>query len=70
MFAIIETGGKQYTVKENSIIHVEKLSAEEGEAAGSRGGKDCHRTRNLCYRLPKRIQSPYQCQPEQSSYLL
>ena len=32
MFAIIETGGKQYTVEEGSVIHVEKLSVEEGEA--------------------------------------
>ena len=31
MFAIIETGGKQYTVEEGSVIHVEKLPFEEGE---------------------------------------
>ena len=30
MFAIIETGGKQYKVSEDSIIFVEKLEAEEG----------------------------------------
>lgn len=29
MYAIIETGGKQYTVKEKDIIYVEKLDAEE-----------------------------------------
>lgn len=29
MFAVIETGGKQYLVKEGSIIKVEKLEAEE-----------------------------------------
>jgi large subunit ribosomal protein L21 len=30
MYAIIETGGKQYKVSENEIIKVEKLDAEEG----------------------------------------
>ena len=30
MYAIIATGGKQYTVKEGDIIRVEKLDAEEG----------------------------------------
>ena len=30
MYAIIETGGKQYKVKEGDIITVEKLSVEEG----------------------------------------
>ncbi len=30
MFAIIETGGKQYKVNEQDIIFVEKLNAEEG----------------------------------------
>ena len=30
MFAIIETGGKQYKVSEGDIIRVEKLEAEEG----------------------------------------
>lgn len=30
MHAIIETGGKQYTVREGDIIYVEKLPAEEG----------------------------------------
>lgn len=29
MFAVIETGGKQYLVKEGSIIQVEKLEVEE-----------------------------------------
>lgn len=29
MFAVIETGGKQYLVKEGSIIKVEKLETEE-----------------------------------------
>lgn len=32
MFAIIETGGKQYTVEEGSVIFVEKLPVEEGES--------------------------------------
>ncbi len=31
MKAIIETGGKQYTVAENDIIFVEKLDVEEGK---------------------------------------
>ncbi|MBI4122190.1 MAG: 50S ribosomal protein L21 [Parcubacteria group bacterium] len=29
-FAIIKTGGKQYTVKEGSILDVEKLEVEDG----------------------------------------
>ena len=31
MYAIIETGGKQYKVSEGDIIFAEKLNAEEGE---------------------------------------
>jgi len=31
VFAIIETGGKQYKVNEGDVIFVEKLAAEEGE---------------------------------------
>jgi len=31
MFAVIETGGKQYIVKEGDVIKVEKLPTEEGE---------------------------------------
>jgi large subunit ribosomal protein L21 len=31
MFAIIETGGKQYKVNEGDIIFVEKLDTAEGE---------------------------------------
>ena len=30
MYAVIETGGKQYKVSEGDIIFVEKLGAEEG----------------------------------------
>ncbi len=30
MFAIVETGGKQYKVSEGDIIFVEKLGVEEG----------------------------------------
>ena len=30
MFALIETGGKQYKVEEGNIIFVEKLDVEEG----------------------------------------
>lgn len=32
MYAIIETGGKQYKVSEGDTIFVEKLGVEEGEA--------------------------------------
>lgn len=32
MFAIVKTGGKQFTVKPGDIIKVEKLEAEEGAA--------------------------------------
>ncbi|MFB6225809.1 MAG: 50S ribosomal protein L21 [Candidatus Paceibacteria bacterium] len=31
MFAVIETGGKQYQVQEGDQLKVEKLDAEEGE---------------------------------------
>ena len=31
MFAIIETGGKQYRVQENDFVFVEKLEAAEGD---------------------------------------
>lgn len=31
MYAIVETGGKQYRVQEGDIINVEKLDAAEGE---------------------------------------
>ena len=30
MFAVIRTGGKQYRVCENDVIHVERLDAETG----------------------------------------
>lgn len=30
MFAVLKTGGKQYRVKENNLIRVEKIEAEEG----------------------------------------
>lgn len=32
MFAIIETGGKQYKVNEGDILFVEKLDADEGSS--------------------------------------
>lgn len=32
MYAIIETGGKQYKVQEGDIVYVEKLNADEGQA--------------------------------------
>lgn len=31
MYAVVRTGGKQYTVKEGEILRVEKLNAEVGE---------------------------------------
>lgn len=31
MYAIVRTGGKQYTVKENEILQVEKLDVPAGE---------------------------------------
>lgn len=31
MYAVIETGGKQYKVEEGDILSVEKLTANEGE---------------------------------------
>lgn len=31
MYAIIETGGKQYQVKEGDVVFIEKLSAEADE---------------------------------------
>lgn len=32
MYAIIETGGKQYKVAEGDVVFIEKLAAEEGSA--------------------------------------
>ncbi|MBE7012938.1 MAG: 50S ribosomal protein L21 [Ruminococcaceae bacterium] len=32
MYAIIETGGKQYKVAEGDVVYVEKLVAAEGDA--------------------------------------
>ncbi len=31
MFAVIKTGGKQYTVKEGDVFNVEKIDAEAGK---------------------------------------
>lgn len=31
MYAMIETGGKQYKVEEGTVLYIEKLDAEEGE---------------------------------------
>ena len=31
MYAVIETGGKQYIVRENDVVNVEKLGAEPSE---------------------------------------
>ncbi len=30
MYAVIETGGKQYKVQEGDVVFIEKLTAEEG----------------------------------------
>ncbi|HCL79509.1 MAG TPA: 50S ribosomal protein L21 [Synergistaceae bacterium] len=32
MYAIVETGGKQYRVQEGDVIRVERLAVEDGEA--------------------------------------
>ena len=32
MYAVIETGGKQYRVQEGDVVFVEKLSASEGDS--------------------------------------
>ena len=32
MYAIIETGGKQYKVTEGDVLYIEKLGAEAGES--------------------------------------
>jgi large subunit ribosomal protein L21 len=32
MYAILKTGGKQYTVRENEMIQIEKLDVPAGEA--------------------------------------
>ncbi len=34
MFAIIQTGGKQYRVQEGDVIRVEKLTGEAGDKLG------------------------------------
>lgn len=34
MYAIVKTGGKQYTVRKNDIIEVEKLDVPAGEKVG------------------------------------
>lgn len=31
MYAVIETGGKQYRIQEGDVIYVEKLNGNEGE---------------------------------------
>lgn len=31
MYAIIETGGKQYKVEEGQVVYIEKVNAEAGE---------------------------------------
>ena len=34
MYAIIETGGKQYRVSEGDVLNIEKLEIAEGETVG------------------------------------
>ncbi len=53
MYAVIQTGGKQYKVSEGDVIYVEKLAAEAdskitfdtvlavGDEKGIKVGKDC-----------------------------
>ncbi len=31
MYAVIETGGKQYRVEKDSVLYIEKLDAQEGD---------------------------------------
>ncbi|MFA7410903.1 MAG: bL21 family ribosomal protein, partial [Tissierellaceae bacterium] len=31
MYAVIETGGKQYRVQQGDVVFVEKLDAQEGD---------------------------------------
>lgn len=33
MYAVIETGGKQYLIKKDQVLKVEKLNVKEGEKA-------------------------------------
>ena len=40
MYAVIETGGKQYQVKVGDIINVEKLGVDEGEKVIAVSGDD------------------------------
>ncbi len=46
MYAVIESGGKQYRVNEGDVITVEKLSHQEGEQGGVRPG--AARRRRYC----------------------
>ena len=39
MYAIIETGGKQYRVEKNDVLYIEKLDAAEGKLAMFRNGQ-------------------------------
>ena len=45
MFAVIETGGKQYKVQNGDVIYVEKLAAEDNSEISFQvvalGGEDC-----------------------------
>ena len=46
MYAVIETGGKQYQVKEGDVLFIEKLGADEGEVTFDKvimvGKDDCN----------------------------
>ncbi|MBQ7740771.1 MAG: 50S ribosomal protein L21 [Eubacterium sp.] len=56
MYAVIETGGKQYKVEKGDVLYIEKLGAEADEKvtfdkvlavsteAGFKAGKDCKAT--------------------------
>ena len=38
MYAVIKTGGKQYSVKVGDVVYVEKLNAEDNKRSHLRSG--------------------------------
>lgn len=69
MYAIIETGGKQYWVVPGEILHVEKITAKEGEEitfkalwSASQDGKDAAETKSpeakVTARILRHLQGP------------
>lgn len=57
MFAVIETGGKQYKVQNGDVIYVEKLAQEENSEVkfqvvalgGENGLEDWYSLRRRCF---------------------